>query len=207
MADISGYTKFMVENQLSAVHGQIVITTLIETILREVDIPLQLQGIEGDAVFVYAEHPGNDDAWREVLAEIRTKLLRFFEVFCAGAVTAMESTPCKCAICKNVEHLQLKVIVHSGRVGSNPTRLTFPCRTTASALFRGSLLRRWARKQKVIFAAGDDSAFPCGPRAHSVFGALLLGGRLTSRGSAIRAARYGQELWTASAPLGKIITS
>jgi len=40
LADISGYTKFMVENQLSAMHGQMVITTLIETILREVDIPL-----------------------------------------------------------------------------------------------------------------------------------------------------------------------
>jgi hypothetical protein len=119
LADISGYTKFMVENQLSAVHGQIVITTLIETILREVDIPLRLQGIEGDAVFVYAEHPGNDDAWREVLADIGTKLLRFFEVFYAATVTAMESTPCKCAICKNVEDLQLKVIVHSGRAVFN----------------------------------------------------------------------------------------
>jgi class 3 adenylate cyclase len=119
LADISGYTRFMVENQLSAVHGQIVITTLIETILREVDIPLRLQGIEGDAVFVYAEHPGSDDAWREVLAEISTKLLRFFEVFYAGAVTAIESTPCKCAICKNVEDLKLKVIVHSGRAVFN----------------------------------------------------------------------------------------
>jgi hypothetical protein len=119
LADISGYTKFMVENQLSAVHGQMVITTLIETILREVDIPLRLQGIEGDAVFVYAEHPGNDDAWRRVLAEISTKLLRFFEVFYAGVVTATESTPCKCAVCKNVEDLKLKVVVHSGRAVFN----------------------------------------------------------------------------------------
>jgi hypothetical protein len=119
LADISGYTKFMLENQLSAVHGQMVITILIETILREVDIPLRLQGIEGDAVFVYAEHPGNDDAWRRVLAEISTKLLRFFEVFYAGVVTAIESTPCKCAICKNAEDLKLKVIVHSGRAVFN----------------------------------------------------------------------------------------
>jgi hypothetical protein len=119
LADISGYTKFMVENQLSAVHGQIVITSLIETILREVDIPLRLQGIEGDAVFVYAEHPGNDEAWRKVLAEISTKLLRFFEVFYDGVVTAIESTPCKCAICRNAENLQLKVIVHSGRAVFN----------------------------------------------------------------------------------------
>jgi hypothetical protein len=114
LADISGYTKFMVENQLAAVHGQMVITSLIETILREVDIPLRLQGIEGDAVFVYAEHPGDDDSWRQVLADISTKLLRFFEVFYAGIVTATESTPCKCAVCKNVEDLKLKLIVHGG---------------------------------------------------------------------------------------------
>jgi hypothetical protein len=115
LADISGYTKFMVENQLAAVHGQQCITLLIETILREVDIPLQLQEIEGDAVFLYAAHPGNDDAWREVLAQVRTKLLRFFEVFLEAMVTAAEGTPCKCAICKNADQLKLKVIVHSGR--------------------------------------------------------------------------------------------
>lgn len=119
LADITGYTKFMVENQLSAVHGQMVITTLIETLLREVDIPLRLQGIEGDAVFAYAEHPGSDDAWRDVLAEISTKLLRFFEVFYAGVITAIESTACKCAICKNAKDMQLKVIVHSGRAVFN----------------------------------------------------------------------------------------
>lgn len=114
LADISGYTKFMVENQLSAVHGQLCITALIETILREVDIPLQLQEIEGDAVFLYAAHPGNDDEWRVVLDQVRTKLLRFFEVFFAGVVTGAESTPCKCAICSNADDLKLKVIVHSG---------------------------------------------------------------------------------------------
>jgi hypothetical protein len=114
LADLSGYTKFMVENQLSAVHGQLCITFLIETLLREVDIPLQLQEIEGDAVFLYAAHPGDDDQWRDVLDQVRTKLLRFFEVFYAGSVTAMESTPCKCAICRNADDLTLKVIVHSG---------------------------------------------------------------------------------------------
>jgi hypothetical protein len=58
LGDISGYTRFMVENQLAAAHGQICITFLIETLLREVDIPLQLQAIEGDAVFLYAANPG-----------------------------------------------------------------------------------------------------------------------------------------------------
>jgi hypothetical protein len=115
LADISGYTRFMLENQTAAVHGQLCITTLIETMLREVDIPLQLQEIEGDALFLYAAHPGDEAGWRDVLAQVRTKLPRFFEVFLEGMVPAAESTPCGCAICRNLEGLKLKVIVHVGR--------------------------------------------------------------------------------------------
>jgi class 3 adenylate cyclase len=115
LADISGYTKFMVANQTAAVHGQVAITLLIETLLREVDIPLKLHGIEGDAVFLSASHPGDDAAWREVLAEVRTKLKRFFQVFLAAIVHAAEISPCECPSCHNVDQLKLKIIVHSGR--------------------------------------------------------------------------------------------
>jgi len=115
LADISGYTRFMLENQTSAVHGQLCITTLIETMLREVDIPLQLQEIEGDALFLYAAHPGDDAGWRDVLAQVRIKLPRFFKVFFEMMVPAAEATPCPCAICRNAKELKLKVIVHVGR--------------------------------------------------------------------------------------------
>jgi class 3 adenylate cyclase len=115
LADISGYTRFMVANQLSAIHGQLVITTLIETLLREVDIPLRLQEIEGDAVFLYAAHSGDEREWQDVLAQVRTKLIRFFDVFVEAMVTAAESTPCGCAVCSHVSELALKIVVHSGR--------------------------------------------------------------------------------------------
>lgn len=115
LADISGYTKFMVANQLTAVHGQTAITYLIETMLREVDIPLTLHAIEGDAIFLSASHPGDDEGWRKVLDEVRLKLTRFFEVFLEGIVRTAESTPCECEACRNVDQLRLKIIVHSGR--------------------------------------------------------------------------------------------
>jgi hypothetical protein len=54
--DISGCEKFMVENQLAAVHGQICIAFLIETNHREAGIHLQLQQSGGNAVFLYAAH-------------------------------------------------------------------------------------------------------------------------------------------------------
>ena len=115
LADISGYTRFMVQNQLSAVHGQMMISYLIETILAEVDIPLTLHGIEGDAVFLSAPHPGHDAGWRDVLDKVRTKLMRFFEVFLAGIVRAADTAICDCGSCHNIEQLRLKIIVHSGK--------------------------------------------------------------------------------------------
>jgi hypothetical protein len=115
LADISGYTRFMIENQLSAVHGQLCISTLLEVLIREVDIPLRLQEIEGDALFLYAAHPGDEAGWQDVLAQVRSKLPRFFRAFIEGMVPAAEATPCGCAICKNIDELKLKVIVHVGR--------------------------------------------------------------------------------------------
>jgi len=116
LADISGYTRFMLENQTAAVHGQQCITYLIETLLREVDIPLQLQEIEGDAVFLYAARAGSDEAaWREVLTQVRRKLPRFFDAFVEGMSLAAEATPCGCAVCRDAGTLKLKLIVHSGR--------------------------------------------------------------------------------------------
>lgn len=115
LADISGYTRFMVDNQLAAVHGQQCISFLIETLLREVDIPLKLQEIEGDAVFMYAAREGDEAAWRETLAQVRAKLPRFFAAFMQGMATAAEATPCRCAVCLDSSTLKLKLIVHSGR--------------------------------------------------------------------------------------------
>lgn len=114
LADISGYTRFMLENRTSAVHGQLCINSLIESILEQVDIPLTLQEIEGDAVFLYAADPGSDDGWKSTLEEVSHKLDRFFEAFIARASGTIEATPCACAICRNSEQLGLKIVVHTG---------------------------------------------------------------------------------------------
>ncbi|NIO39588.1 MAG: DUF2652 domain-containing protein, partial [Burkholderiales bacterium] len=114
LADISGYTRFMVESQMSAIHGQQCITFLIEALIREIDIPLRLQEIEGDALFLYAEDPKSDGDWQEILKTVPQKLQRFFDAFYKNAVLGMEATPCKCAICRNSTDLALKIIVHTG---------------------------------------------------------------------------------------------
>jgi hypothetical protein len=114
LADISGYTDFMLANQLALVHGQQLITSLIEALIAEVEIPLELQEIEGDALFLYARYPGDDAGWSETCADVARKLPRFFESFADRLVRERESTLCRCGSCQNADRLKLKVIVHSG---------------------------------------------------------------------------------------------
>lgn len=114
LADISGYTRFMLESRTAALHGQIVINGLIESILREVDIPLTLQEIEGDAVFLYAAHPGSERDWQDVTEQVSRKLMRFFDAFIAQTGAMMELSPCACPICHHADQLGLKIIVHVG---------------------------------------------------------------------------------------------
>jgi hypothetical protein len=114
LADISGYTRFMIENQTAAVHGQLIISGLIESILAEVDIPLTLQEIEGDAVFLYAARDTSATAWPATIEEVSRKLDRFFHAFLARYAVGVESTPCGCAICRNSDKLGLKIVVHVG---------------------------------------------------------------------------------------------
>jgi hypothetical protein len=96
------------------VHGQQLITSLIEALIAIVAIPLELQEIEGDALFLYARHPGDDAGWSKTCADVARKLPRFFETFADRLVRERESTLCRCGTCQNADRLKLKVIVHSG---------------------------------------------------------------------------------------------
>ena len=114
LADISGYTRFMLANQTALVHGQMVITKLLEEIIREVEIPIEVKEIEGDAVFFYAIKPDDAAAWEETRRLIGRKLVGFFEAFARGILAGSEFALCKCPSCQNVDQLKLKIVVHSG---------------------------------------------------------------------------------------------
>ena len=115
LADISGYTRFILENQVEAARGQLCISVLLEAVLREVRIPLLLQEIEGDAVFLYAANDGNEAGWRHTLGQVRDKLDHFFTAFRAAMSAHAETTTCACAVCANARELRLKIIAHRGR--------------------------------------------------------------------------------------------
>jgi uncharacterized protein DUF2652 len=110
IADISGYTRFMVANQTALAHSQQIVGALLGSILEEVQIPLTVGKLEGDAVFLYAMK-GNDD----VLARVRENLVRFFDVFSRTLRDLATGRACSCEACRNIDQLRLKVIAHSGR--------------------------------------------------------------------------------------------
>jgi len=114
LADISGYTRFMLASQEALVHGQMVITKLLEEIIHEVEIPLEVKEIEGDAVFLYAIKPDDEAEWEETRRHIGGKLVSFFEAFSRALMAASEFALCTCPSCQNIDQLKLKIVVHSG---------------------------------------------------------------------------------------------
>lgn len=114
LADISGYTRFMVAHKTSLYHAQVIITELIQTIIQQIEIPLEVSKLEGDAVFFYAIKSDNEIEWAATMKEIGGKLLKFFDVFSDKIHELSESNTCKCIACKNIDKLKLKIVVHSG---------------------------------------------------------------------------------------------
>lgn len=114
IADISGYTRFMVEHRLCLVHGQIIISELTKAIIKQVEIPLEISKLEGDAVFLYAV--ADDPNSREDLSgQIGGKLRRFLEAFSDKLQELSQSNICTCEACQNMGLLNLKIVVHYGR--------------------------------------------------------------------------------------------
>jgi class 3 adenylate cyclase len=108
LADISGFTAFVTAVELE--HGPQIIGALLEAVMRRLAPPLEIQEVEGDAVFAL----GPDGALLPP-----AQLLQVFD----SAVAAFKETrrqlaadeSCSCGACRSVERLDLKIIAHHGR--------------------------------------------------------------------------------------------
>ncbi|HYA14690.1 MAG TPA: DUF2652 domain-containing protein [Syntrophales bacterium] len=115
MADISGYTRFMMTNKLEVLHSQVIISELIKTIIDQVEIPIEVSKLEGDAIFLHAVKDDSDAAaWDNTRKAVGSKLLKFFDAFSNKISELSGTNMCVCKACKNITQLKLKVIVHSG---------------------------------------------------------------------------------------------
>lgn len=112
LVDISGYTQFMVANK-QTVHSQLVIGKILQEIIDQAELPLQVAKLEGDAVFLYAEHH-HEHLWKSEKQKIGAELEEFFTVFADELIKLSESKLCRSNSCKNLDKLKLKIFVHEG---------------------------------------------------------------------------------------------
>lgn len=114
LADISGYTRFMVQHDTALRHSQTIIGELLETLIRQVDVPLRISAVEGDALFLYAIKSGDEAIWRRRGASLVDRLRALFHTFAQRLVEIGAYSICNCDACRIVGDLKLKIVAHSG---------------------------------------------------------------------------------------------
>ncbi|UCF28430.1 MAG: DUF2652 domain-containing protein [Chloroflexota bacterium] len=115
IADISGYTRFVVANEKEMAHSQIIIRDLINTIISEIKAPMQVIRLEGDAIFLYVDKGDPLVRWELVQPTLLETLITFFRVFSNKISELTLHKICTCNACNNVELLKLKIVAHSGK--------------------------------------------------------------------------------------------
>ena len=108
LADISGFTEFVTTTELE--HGPPIIAALLEEVMRQLSPPLEIQEVEGDAVFALG--PDRTLVPRANLLDV---LDQAFIAFRNRQREMQADDSCSCNACRNVGSLDLKIVVHHGR--------------------------------------------------------------------------------------------
>ncbi len=107
LADISGFTKFVTATELE--HGPAIIATLLEEVIRKLSPPLEIQEVEGDAVFALGP-----DRVLDPPAGLLDVLQGAFAAFRQRQQELGADKTCACTACANVSALDLKIVAHHG---------------------------------------------------------------------------------------------
>jgi hypothetical protein len=115
LADISGYTKFVVMHRSSLIHAEQIVTELMETVTRNATSPLTIQKLEGDAAFMSAEIKGDP---AKAIDDVMRQVVKFMELYAAKQQSLFGNSigGCGCGACQGIENLKLKCVVHAGDV-------------------------------------------------------------------------------------------
>ena len=115
IADISGYTDFIVMKKVSIIHAEEIITELLEAITGSALFPLKLNKIEGDAVFFCADAQGQRGP---AVNDVVTQAVKLMAAFVEKQKFLVEHGDggCPCSACRSAGQLGLKVLVHSSEI-------------------------------------------------------------------------------------------
>jgi class 3 adenylate cyclase len=108
LADISGFTEFVTTTELE--HGPVIVAELLGEVIRQLSPPLEIQEVEGDAVFAL----GPDRVVGRP-AELLDVLEDAFAAFKSRQRELEADESCDCVACRSVGKLDLKIVAHHGR--------------------------------------------------------------------------------------------
>ncbi len=108
LADISGFTEFVTGTELE--HGPPIIAELLGELMRRLSPPLEIQEVEGDAVFALGADGvfGSPTTLLDVLEDA-------FVAFRNRQREMQADESCSCNACRSVGDLDLKIVAHHGR--------------------------------------------------------------------------------------------
>ena len=105
LVDISGYTTFVAETELT--HSQILVAELLDAVLQSLGAHLEVSRLEGDAVFFVGGSTGP-----ELMGWFDETYLAFHRRL--RKVVAERAVHCSCQACVRAPALTVKVIAHHG---------------------------------------------------------------------------------------------
>jgi hypothetical protein len=105
LADISGFTAFVTATELE--HGPVLVAELLGEVMRRLSPPLEIQEVEGDAVFALGVL-GSPATLLDVLEDA-------FVAFKSRQRELQADQSCSCHACRSVGSLDLKIVAHHGR--------------------------------------------------------------------------------------------
>ncbi len=114
--DISGYTEFMQLSHFALAHSQYAVSALLEGIIEAAEDCLATAKVEGDAVFLYALRNTGNGGGGASGPDVARAIGHILEAFYRTRAELAAKNICPCEVCRNVERLELKTVLHSGRL-------------------------------------------------------------------------------------------
>jgi uncharacterized protein YndB with AHSA1/START domain len=107
ITDISGYTGFLTQSELEHAHD--ILDSLFKTLLANINPPLLVSKLEGDAIFVFS--PKGSFIQGQTLLE---SIENLYFAFGTALENMRINTTCTCTACRNIPTLDLKFAIHHG---------------------------------------------------------------------------------------------
>jgi hypothetical protein len=169
LADISGYTSFITNREVSLLHAEQIITSLLEAMIDRTEHPLTLNKLEGDAAFFWAESgPDRSAAMRDALWQVQA----LFAAFDAKlAEVGAERANCTCEACANLSGLRIKAFVHCGEIAVKQVRQFEELAGEEVILVHRLMKNHLAEREYVLLSQAATQAWPLpegsGARPHA----------------------------------------